>query len=421
MTQIPVTIVDAADIRSVECLLPTSVPVSRVTARLAELLHLPLLGWDGRPLAYGLIVKGGMLLDPQSTLDELNLPRPLIARLVPDITAGADEAEPQMVEPPGEDVAAAATDWDSAADECAEEPDVLICEQTALLHDAGPEGRPDLRIDVEVHRDIEAFAAENRNKECAGLLLGSVEFEGKTRIIHITAAAMAEDAVGTRASVNISLAAWESILRVRDLDYPELRVLGWFHTHAGWGVFMSDSDVFIHRHFFGHRNMVAYVLDPTTGRDGFFYWHDGRIALCPSYGLVGSASDLRPNKREQGRQKTRSRLTPGRLGLAGLVVFLGLLGYVGAPFIRRAMEPRGPALDMKATVVTTEREASGDQIYTIRSGDNPWRICNRVYGDGDLALALMGYNGLANVAGLQIGQTIKLPPKEKLRELASRL
>jgi proteasome lid subunit RPN8/RPN11 len=50
--------------------------------------------------------------------------------------------------------------------------------------------------------------------------------------------------------VKITHDAWESMLRVRDLEYPDLRVLGWFHSHAGWGVFLSDPDVFIHRHFF---------------------------------------------------------------------------------------------------------------------------------------------------------------------------
>lgn len=418
MPQVPVTIVDAADIRSFECLLPGSQPVGRISARLAELLRLPLIGWDGRPLSYGLVVKGGLLIDPDATLDELNLPCPLIARLVPEISAGADEPEPGQDDMAGD---ADATDCHPLGDvdDDVDDSDVIVGEQTVLIHDAGLDVKPEVRIDVEVHREIEAFAADNRNKECAGLLLGNVEVEGRDRIIHVTAMAAAEGAVGTRASVSISLSAWEAMFRVRDLDYGNLRILGWFHTHAGWGVFMSDSDVFIHRHFFGHPNMVAYVLDPTTGRDGFFYWHEGKIGLCPSYGLVGSATDLEPNSRKRKKEPKPDPQVGRRIGLvAGLVLVLACIGLCGASLMRHLRVDRARA-HTPAVVVTREQTASVDRIYTIGRRDNPWTICNRVYRDGELAQPLLRYNGLSNASGLQIGQKIRLPSKDTLRKLAA--
>jgi proteasome lid subunit RPN8/RPN11 len=298
-----------------------------------------------------------------------------------------------------------------------DEIDIVLGEETALLHDTSLSAKADVRIDVEVHREIEAFAFENRNRECAGLMLGTVEVEGGSRIIHITAAAAAENAPGTRASVSISLPAWETMYRVRDLDYSHLRILGWFHTHAGWGVFMSDSDVFIHRHFFPHPNMVAYVLDPTAGRDGFFYWHEGKIGLCPSYGLVGNASDLKPNRKAKRELGVRRMISP-RVGIAVVsVIVLACLAFCVTSLIPRLIH-KGPAKQHSATVVTTERNVSADRIYTLGRRDNPWKICNSVYHDGDLARPLMEYNGLSDVAGLQIGQRIKLPPEETLRKLA---
>ncbi len=418
MTQIPVTIVDAADVRSFECLLPESVPVGRLAMRLAESLHLPLLSWDGGPLAYGLIVVGGPLLDPDATLGQLRLPSPVAARLVPDICAGADVPERgnSSEQAPSRALGVAREPGDDGD----EEPDIRVGEGKLLIQDAWPSGTPDVQIDVEVLKEIEAFAAENRNRECAGLLLGDVNAEGRRGVVHITAAAMARDAAGTRASVNISLSAWESMLRVRDHEHPGLRILGWFHTHAGWGVFMSDSDVFIHRHFFGHPSMVAYVLDPTTGRDGFFYWHDGKIGLCPSYGLVGTAEELAPRSQAAssgaGRIKRFVRVLSAALG--ALLLIAGI-GYLGKPLVSRISREK-PAAKIRPVVSTTEQSAVVDQIYTVKPGDNAWRICNREYGDGDLAMALMAYNGLANVSGLQIGQKIKLPSEETLRKLAER-
>lgn len=422
MTQISVTIVDAADIRSFECLLPTSVPVARVAARLAELLHMPLIGSDGQPLGYGLVAKGGSLLDPNATLDELTLPDHLVARLVPEISAGADEPEFAREPEPMPAYTPARPPIDSEDDD-EDDSDVVIGEETVLLHDSGLDTKPDIRIDVEVHREIEAFAAANRNKECAGLLLGSVETEGRDRIIHITAAVPAKGAVGTRASVSISLPAWETMLKARDLQHGDLRILGWFHTHAGWGVFMSDSDVFIQRHFFPHPNMVAYVLDPTTGRDGFFYWNDGKIGLCPSYGLVGHESDLRPHsgrasksRGESKRGLDKERRSAAKVAvIATVVLVLACVGFGGTSLVKHYVLKHR---QQTPSVVVTSEQRQPDRMYTIGRKDNPWKICNRVYHNGDLAVPLMRYNGLSNVAGLQIGQKIKLPPAETLKMLA---
>lgn len=413
MTQIAATVIDAADIRAYECLLPDSAEVSRIALRLAELMHLPILGPDGRSLRYGLIPKGGSLIDPDAKLGELSLPCPLTFRLVPEIAAGSEE-----VSLPGE------SETDELDED--EELDITVSEPTALIHDIDLETRPDVRIDAEVHKHIEEFALKNRNKECAGLLLGTVDSEGKGRIIHISAAIPAEGAVGTRASVRIPLQAWEAVLKVRDFDYGELRILGWFHTHAGWGVFMSDADVFIHRHFFPHPSMVAYVLDPTTGRDGFFYWHEGKIGLCPSYGLVGPPAEVKGQKPKAKSPKpspvsVARRLDVRNCVIAGLVIGVLYLAFAGSPFARRAHNQ--PSAQKKQIVITKEVAAKAVSspkrvsTYAIGPRDNPWMICNRIYNDGELGPALMHYNGLASNPRLQIGQQIKLPPKETLKRM----
>lgn len=405
MDQIAATVIDAVDIRAYECLLPGSVELSRLALRLAELMHLPLVGPDGRALAYGLIPKGGSLIDPESTLAESNLPCPLTLRIVPDIAAGKDDLVP-------------AEDELEYGDEKSD-MDIVVGEPTAMVHDADLGSRPDVRIDAEVHKRIEVFAAANRNRECAGLLLGTVDSEDKGRIIHISAAIPAEDAIGTRTSVRIPLEAWEAVLRARDLDYGHLRILGWFHTHAGWGVFMSDSDVFIHRHFFPHPSMVAYVLDPTTGRDGFFYWHEGKIGLCPSYGLVGAASDVaahKPRAKVSTPLLSRIPFDPRNGIIAVLAVAVVYLAFAGSPFSRHsAGKVATPGAPPKQAVVTRELSPPAIRTYSIGFRDNPWTIANRIYHDGDLGAALMHYNGLPGNPRLQIGQKIKLPAKATLK------
>ena len=99
MAQIPATVSDVSDIRAYECLLPDDVSVSRLVARLVELTRMPVVGPDNFPLNYGLVVKGGALLDSECDLAELSLPHDLRLRLVP-AGAAAETIDPLAGMPP---------------------------------------------------------------------------------------------------------------------------------------------------------------------------------------------------------------------------------------------------------------------------------------------------------------------------------
>jgi hypothetical protein len=85
----------------------------------------------------------------------------------------------------------------------------------------------------------------------------------------------------------------------------------------------------------------------------------------------------------------------------------------------RAPEPKQSA-QVHVKAVSNAEQVGQDSIYTLGLRDNFWRICNRRYGNGDLARALARYNGVRDLSRLQVGQQIKLPPKEKLERLARR-
>ena len=330
MGNITARIVDAAETRAFECLLPDDVRVSAVAARVAELSGDPLIDPNGHTVAYALMVRGGTLLDGETVLADHDLPEGVDLRLLPEIVAGADEAgspsehETDADEPPSNKAA------------------VQVGEPVALLPEIDPVGRPQIRIDVDVHRQIARFAERDRRTECAGLLLGDMSVEGGERVVHIRAALPATCAPGTRATVRITHQAWESMMQERDERFEHLRVLGWFHTHAGWGVFMSELDVFIQRSFFSHPNMVAYVLDPTTGRDGFFVWQDGKISLAPTFTHVGEDAPP-PESRElnPARRARRPDLRDAAIvALAAAVVYLGVNRTPAVDTARRGRRAR---------------------------------------------------------------------------------
>ena len=388
MGELAAVVSDPADIREIRCRLPDDVPASTLAARLAAAAHFPVNGPDNAPLNYGFIVTGGCILDPASTLAEIGHREPLRLRLVPELAIGSEEqaagGNPEL--PFGPELG-----------------QVTIDEEHCLMHDDGLDLPLEVRLDASAHLEIEQFAARDRYAECAGLLLGEVTVERKARVAGIRAIAPAVGAVESRTSVRITFEAWEAMLAVRDRDYAGLRVLGWFHTHAGWGVFLSEMDLFVHKFFFPHPSMVAFVLDPTSGHESFFGWRDGNVVQLPNYGLVGAL------KKTGGARLSRRRLA--LVGCAaGVAVAAGLYFGLGSP--RDAPEPK-PA---QARATVRREQPKAERLYVIGKRDNLWLICNRVYHDGDLAPALAKYNGVSSYTGLQVGQQIKLPPKDVLRK-----
>jgi proteasome lid subunit RPN8/RPN11 len=52
---------------------------------------------------------------------------------------------------------------------------------------------------------------------------------------------------------------------------PEVRMVGWYHTHPRMGIFLSGYDRWLHHHFFPEPWQVALVVEPFSGSGGFFF------------------------------------------------------------------------------------------------------------------------------------------------------
>ena len=66
-------------------------------------------------------------------------------------------------------------------------------------------------------------------------------------------------------------------IEVKDELYPEERIVGWYHSHPGFGVFLSEHDLFIQENFFSSPGQVAWVYDPHTDEEGCFGWVAGEV------------------------------------------------------------------------------------------------------------------------------------------------
>ena len=146
---------------------------------------------------------------------------------------------------------------------------------------------PLIRIDSEVTRRVRQHARAHMQTEVCGVLVGKM-CEG---IIEIEAPIEAFTAAQAGAHVTFTQAAWETIYRVKDKNYPEDRIVGWYHSHPGFGVFLSDHDTFIHRNFFSSPDQIAWVYDPHSDEEGCFGWVDGSIHRIANISVADNSGD----------------------------------------------------------------------------------------------------------------------------------
>ncbi len=138
-------------------------------------------------------------------------------------------------------------------------------------------------ISMETISQIKKHALEDTNRELGGMLVGEVnEYDGK-RYINITTSIPAQYTNQSGASVTFTHQTWDQVFRTMDKDYPDKIIVGWYHTHPNFGVFLSGDDLFIHKNFFNQEWLVAFVLDPVKNYSGFFNWKNGEIVKSSGY------------------------------------------------------------------------------------------------------------------------------------------
>jgi proteasome lid subunit RPN8/RPN11 len=93
-------------------------------------------------------------------------------------------------------------------------------------------------------------------------------------IVHISDIIIAKHTKMQGASVTYTPESWRYVTDKLAEMYPDETavIVGWYHTHPGFGIFLSGMDQFIHRNFFIQSWHVALVLDPNARRSGFFCW-----------------------------------------------------------------------------------------------------------------------------------------------------
>jgi len=152
----------------------------------------------------------------------------------------------------------------------------------------------DLKIFIkqETLGKIDGYLRSDTNNELGGVLVGEVFFnERDEKFIQIENIIIAKHTNSSLSRLTFTHETWININEILEKDFPNKKILGWFHSHPGHTVFLSNFDVFIQENFFNMDYMVAYVYDPTIDDRGFFFWKEEKIVKSNGYYIYDMTND----------------------------------------------------------------------------------------------------------------------------------
>lgn len=147
-------------------------------------------------------------------------------------------------------------------------------------------------VDSAVMSEIHRHGKTNTDVELCGVLIGNVYHDGTSPYLLVDASIRGNAAVSKGTQVTFTSETWTRIHEELERDYPDRRIVGWYHTHPGFGIFLSGMDLFIQEHFFNAPWQVAFVYDPIGGDEGMFVWRKGKSLREPHL-MTGDAQSAR--------------------------------------------------------------------------------------------------------------------------------
>jgi proteasome lid subunit RPN8/RPN11 len=168
-------------------------------------------------------------------------------------------------------------------------------ERKVRLDFPGPRGasaRLRIAVDRSAYAELIAHAKESLEKEICGVLVGSVCEDDQGPFVQVTAIIRGTAANQGSTHVTFTQETWNHIHQTLDREFADRQMVGWYHSHPGFGVEFSEMDIFIQKNFFSGPQQIALVIDPLSGGvaiclngpKGIEYlerfWVDGREQPC---------------------------------------------------------------------------------------------------------------------------------------------
>jgi proteasome lid subunit RPN8/RPN11 len=144
---------------------------------------------------------------------------------------------------------------------------------------------------------------------------------------------------------------WEQAYAALD-QYPGAKIVGWYHSHPGTGVTLSDYDRQLHIALFGEPTTVALVLDPIGDKLAWFGWTLTDLSAL-GQGDAAESRAFSVAHRTQGRGR--------RAAMAGLVAIGTVAGAVGGYALNDWRGNHRPPAESLTRLVQAQRAQIGRQ------------------------------------------------------------
>lgn len=274
-----------------------------------------------------------------------------------------------------------------------------------------------LRLAEAVMGGIEKHAYSNLSAEVGGMLMGTV----KGNTTHIDGFIPALSASAEQVTLTFTHEVWEDILKVAAKDFPDKEIVGWYHTHPTFGIFLSDYDLFIQENFFAKKGNVALVIDPVQGLYGWFSKDAKGTVKTFEEGptQTGPKRSIDPLELPDSPRKKSAAKMAG-IGLVGMVlgaaIGSGIVGSQSPPDLSNALatsraetqEARDAALAIQQRLgMIVEQPVL---TYQIQEGDNLASVVRIFYEDFPAGyFAILTANDFAPGERLAPGARIVIP------------
>lgn len=155
-----------------------------------------------------------------------------------------------------------------------------------LLGESRPQSLQGL-IALSVLQDILGQAALYPHAEVGGVLIGHLPIKKRGSTL-VTDLIPALDTDASRTHVTFTHDTWQKIHESLDAREDDAHIVGWYHTHPGFGPFYSAQDTFIHEQFFAHPAHLGLVVDPQQGSVTAYGWLKGRLQRLKGLGIMAT-------------------------------------------------------------------------------------------------------------------------------------
>jgi len=154
---------------------------------------------------------------------------------------------------------------------------------------------PGLRVNMSraAYEKVVSLIEEGSSCEVCGVLAGLPYKDEKGYYAEVSEAIEGKFADSRVKTVTFTHKTWQYINRQMDQNHADKLIVGWFHSHPGYGAYLSEDDIFVCRHYFRAPWQIAFVVDPIGGEKGIFYWgEEGKLIVETAIWIDGVAVDL---------------------------------------------------------------------------------------------------------------------------------